>query len=118
MTPTVTVNFGTRFDAYSYTIAENQVSPRINVVWQPNDWLTAHAGYSFGDYWDLLKKQGAGRSYLDYAVGVGYTAGKFSFAAKWIDGSDLKELDGTPGNVFSSGSRVVLSVATTFPWGE
>ncbi len=80
--------------------------------------LTAHAGYSFGDYWDLLKKQGAGRSYLDYAVGVGYTAGKFSFAAKWIDGSDLKETDGTPGNIFSSASRVVVSVATTFPWGE
>src|SRR4029079_663940 len=24
----------------------NQVSPRINVVWQPNDILTAHAGYA------------------------------------------------------------------------
>jgi outer membrane receptor protein involved in Fe transport len=46
VTPTVTINFGARFDAYSYTIAENQLSPRINVVWQPNDWLTAHAGYS------------------------------------------------------------------------
>ena len=43
--PTVTVNFGARFDAYSPT-QENQVSPRINVVWQPNDWLTAHAGYA------------------------------------------------------------------------
>jgi len=46
VTPTVTINFGTRFDAYSYAIAENQLSPRLNVVWQPNDWLTAHAGYS------------------------------------------------------------------------
>ena len=44
-TPTVTVNFGARFDAYSPT-SENQVSPRINVVWQPNDWLIAHAGYA------------------------------------------------------------------------
>ena len=46
VSPTVTVNFGGRFDAYSYSIYEYQFSPRINVVWQPNDWLTAHAGYS------------------------------------------------------------------------
>jgi outer membrane receptor protein involved in Fe transport len=48
VTPTVTINFGARFDAYNYSFgaAENQLSPRINVVWQPNDWLTAHAGYA------------------------------------------------------------------------
>ncbi|UYN94153.1 MAG: TonB-dependent receptor [Enhydrobacter sp.] len=44
--PTVTVNFGLRFDAYSARIAENQLSPRINVVWKPNDVLTFHAGYA------------------------------------------------------------------------
>lgn len=44
--PTVTVNYGLRFDAINGTTAENQFSPRINVVWQPNDVLTAHAGYS------------------------------------------------------------------------
>jgi uncharacterized protein (TIGR02001 family) len=80
--------------------------------------ITAHVGYSFGDFWDDAKDAGAGRPYFDYAIGVGYTAGKFSLAAKFIDGSDLKELDGTPGDVFSSESRVVVSVATTFPWGE
>ena len=48
VTPTVTINFGARFDAYnySYSASENQLSPRINVVWQPNDWLIAHAGYA------------------------------------------------------------------------
>jgi uncharacterized protein (TIGR02001 family) len=82
--------------------------------------ITAHAGYSFGDYWDDLKDASppTGRPYFDYAVGVGYTAGKFGLALKYIDGSDLKELDGTPGDVFSSEARVVFSVATTFPWGE
>jgi outer membrane receptor protein involved in Fe transport len=45
VTPSITVNFGARFDAYSPT-SENQLSPRINVVWQPNDWLVAHAGYA------------------------------------------------------------------------
>lgn len=44
--PTVTVNVGARFDAYQGIVSENQLSPRINVVWQPNDVLTVHAGYS------------------------------------------------------------------------
>ena len=35
--PTVTVNYGLRFDAINGIVTENQVSPRINVVWQPND---------------------------------------------------------------------------------
>ena len=43
---TVTINYGLRFDAISGATQENQVSPRINVVWQPNDILTAHAGYA------------------------------------------------------------------------
>jgi outer membrane receptor protein involved in Fe transport len=46
LTPTVTVNYGLRFDAVGGTTPENQLSPRINVVWQPNDVLTAHVGYS------------------------------------------------------------------------
>src|SRR5579883_690733 len=45
-TATVTVNFGVRFDAIDANTQENQLSPRINVVWQPNDYLTAHAGYA------------------------------------------------------------------------
>jgi len=79
--------------------------------------ILGHAGYSFGDYWDeFLKDAGAGDKYFDYSVGVGYTAGHFSLAAKWIDGSDLSEADGA--KYFSSESRVVVSVATTFPWAE
>ena len=44
--PTVTLNYGARFDAISAPSQENQVSPRINVVWEPNDFLTVHAGYA------------------------------------------------------------------------
>ena len=81
--------------------------------------ITAHAGYSFGNYWDsFLKDAALGDKYFDYSVGVGYTAGKFSLSLKWIDGSDLKESDGTPHDFFSSEGRAVFSVATTFPWGE
>ena len=46
VSPYVTVNFGVRFDAVDAATKENQVSPRLNVVWQPNDVLTAHAGYA------------------------------------------------------------------------
>jgi uncharacterized protein (TIGR02001 family) len=79
--------------------------------------LIAHAGYSFGDYWDGGSFP-TGSEYVDYAIGVGYTAGKFNLALKFIDGSDLEITDGTPGDIFTSESRVVFSVATTFPWGE
>jgi outer membrane receptor protein involved in Fe transport len=46
LSPTVTVNYGLRFDAVNGLTQENQLSPRINVVWQPNDVLTVHAGYA------------------------------------------------------------------------
>jgi len=44
--PSLTVNYGLRFDHFTaYTQAE-QVSPRLNVVWESADDLTVHAGYS------------------------------------------------------------------------
>jgi outer membrane receptor protein involved in Fe transport len=46
VTPTVTVNLGVRFDAIDAQLQENQLSPRINIVWKPNSVLTAHAGYA------------------------------------------------------------------------
>lgn len=78
----------------------------------PNDFsVLTHVGYSFGDYWKP-------NEYFDYSVGVGYTAGKFSLALKWVDGSDLKVYDGTPGDVGSSEARVIFTIATTFPWAN
>lgn len=71
--------------------------------------LTAHVGYSDGDYWD-------DDSYMDWAVGVSYTLGHFDLGLKWIDGSDLEIADGTPDDVLSSEARAVLSISTTFPW--
>lgn len=46
LTPTVTLNYGLRFDAIDGATQENQLSPRINVVWEPNDKLTVHGGYA------------------------------------------------------------------------
>jgi outer membrane receptor protein involved in Fe transport len=44
--PTVTVNYGLRFDKFTAFTSGHQVSPRVNVVWQALDDTTVHAGYS------------------------------------------------------------------------
>jgi outer membrane receptor protein involved in Fe transport len=44
--PTLTVNAGLRFDAITGTIGENQLSPRVNVVWEPTPEITLRAGYA------------------------------------------------------------------------
>ena len=44
--PTVTVNFGARYDQFAEYVSERQLSPRVNVVWQPNDATTFKIGYS------------------------------------------------------------------------
>lgn len=44
--PTVTVNFGARFDLIDEYAHDRQLSPRINVVWQPTDSTTLTAGFA------------------------------------------------------------------------
>ena len=44
--PHVTVNYGARLDVVNEYTHENQVSPRVDVVWQPTATTTLHAGYS------------------------------------------------------------------------
>jgi outer membrane receptor protein involved in Fe transport len=46
LSSTLTMNVGARFDVLSALTQENQLSPRINFVYQPNDILTAHIGYA------------------------------------------------------------------------
>jgi uncharacterized protein (TIGR02001 family) len=73
--------------------------------------ITAHLGYSTGDYWDnaFLDDQ------LDYSIGVGYTAGKFALGLKYVDtDSDVV----IRSDAFNNEGRVIATVATTFPWGE
>jgi outer membrane receptor for Fe3+-dicitrate len=41
----VTLNYGLRYDAFRAFDAENQLSPRVNLVWTPGD-FTVHAGYA------------------------------------------------------------------------
>jgi len=76
----------------------------------PRDFgLSLHAGQSSGEYWDADK-------YTDFSIGLSKTVGKFDLALKWVDGSDYRPGNNVEGNVFSSDSKAVFSVATSFPW--
>jgi outer membrane receptor for ferrienterochelin and colicins len=44
--PAVTLNYGLRFDKFTAFTSGQQLSPRVNVVWQALDDTVVHAGYS------------------------------------------------------------------------
>ena len=44
--PSVTINYGGRFDVVDAYAKDNAFSPRVNVVWTPLEGTTLHAGYS------------------------------------------------------------------------
>ena len=44
--PVLTLNYGLRFDHYHAFSSGSQLSPRVNLVWQPLTATTLHAGYS------------------------------------------------------------------------
>ena len=47
MCPAFTINYGARFDVFDASFDnENQLSPRINFIYQPTDASTLHAGYA------------------------------------------------------------------------
>jgi len=46
LAPTLTLNYGARFDAVRAYTREQQVSPRINMVWKPVKGTTFHIGYA------------------------------------------------------------------------
>ncbi len=88
----------------------------VNGAWElpANFGANAHFGYSDGDAIDFFYED----SYFDWSVGVTYTLSNFDFGLKYVDGSDLDILDGTPGDVSSSESQVIFSVSTAFPWAS
>ncbi|MDB5715938.1 MAG: TonB-dependent receptor [Sphingomonadales bacterium] len=46
LSPTLTLNYGARFDVVRAYTREQQVSPRVNLVFQPSAYTTFHAGYA------------------------------------------------------------------------
>jgi uncharacterized protein (TIGR02001 family) len=80
----------------------------------PQDFsLDLHAGYNGGDFWDAIDAE-----YFDYSIGVSRTFGNFDVALKWVDGSDFEPGDYSRSEPNSSKGAVILSIATTLPWGN
>jgi outer membrane receptor for ferrienterochelin and colicins len=46
LTGALTLNYGLRFDQWDAFRRENQLSPRVNLVWKPLTGTTLHAGYA------------------------------------------------------------------------
>ncbi len=46
VTPDLTVNYGGRLDAVNQFVMGNQISPRLNAVWQATPTTVLHAGYA------------------------------------------------------------------------
>lgn len=94
------------------------ISGDVNVPMPSNFSLLAHAGYSFGDFWDGEDGESSS-DYIDWSVGVGYTAGHFDLALKWVDTTlDDGDFGFSRDDVFNTEGRVIFSVATTFPWAK
>ena len=94
------------------------ISGDVSVPLPQNFSITAHAGYSFGDFWDGPPGD-SGSDYLDYSVGVGYTVGHFDLGLKYVDTSlDDGDFAFSRDDVFNSEGRVVFTIATTFPWSK
>ncbi len=110
-------DFGNSSDSAEYYEANAAIPLPANFA------ASAHVGYSDGDYWD----NAAGGGYTDWSVGVTYALGHFTLGLKYVDGSDLQDLDdychGVEGDpickdkdVGSTDARAIFSVSTTFPW--
>lgn len=46
LSPTLTLNYGARFDVVRAYVDEQQLSPRVNLVWKPGGRTTFHAGFA------------------------------------------------------------------------
>ena len=44
--PSLTLNYGVRYDQYAQYSSESQLSPRVNAVWSVLSGTTIHAGYA------------------------------------------------------------------------
>jgi uncharacterized protein (TIGR02001 family) len=95
------------------------VSGDLSVPLPQNFSVIAHAGYSFGDFWDEPEPGAPSTDYIDWSVGVGYTVGHFDMALKWVDTTlDDDDFGFSDDDVFNTEGRAIFTISTTFPWGE
>jgi uncharacterized protein (TIGR02001 family) len=77
----------------------------------PQDFaIGLHAGKSDGDYWGDF-------DYQDYAVSVSKALGHFNLTLKYVY-PDVEDGAEVTSDEFNNEDRVLLNVATTFPWSE
>jgi outer membrane receptor protein involved in Fe transport len=87
--PSVTVNYGARFDGLHGFTTSYQLSPRINAVWKPDSETTLHAGYSryfTPPQLELI----SGQTISKFAGTTGFPAG-YTPASPPLDGRILPE---------------------------
>lgn len=78
--------------------------------------LAFHAGYAWGDYWDLVGDAvDESGTLFDYAVQANYTAGNFTIFAKFT-GTDASGGMKIKDDIGNNEARVLVGVMTTFPW--
>jgi uncharacterized protein (TIGR02001 family) len=80
--------------------------------------LGLHAGWSFGDFYDSLESPGGDDAeYADYSVGISRPFGNFTGELKFVTTDTESEFDVERG-AGENDSRFILSISTTFPWGD
>jgi outer membrane receptor protein involved in Fe transport len=108
LTPSVTLNYGARYDVLNAYTNADQISPRVNAVWKPEDDTTLHAGYSRYFTPPALENI-SGTSIAKFAGTTGYPAG-YSSASPPQDGAILPErsdyFDVGADHSFSSGLKL------------
>ncbi len=87
--PTVTLNYGARFDVLNAYTNTEQLSPRVNAVWKPDADTTLHAGYS-RYFTPPAMELISGESIAKFAGTTGYPAG-YTTTAPPLDGPILPE---------------------------
>ncbi len=98
-----------------------EVNAGFDLPWELG--IGLHAGYNFGDYFDVLSDvsdefgNGDDADYIDYSLALTRSFGHFDFEVKYVatDADGDFEIDS---GAFRNDERVILSVSTTWPWSE
>ena len=89
LTPTLTLNYGLRFDVLEAYTSAHQLSPRVNAVWKPDSDTALHAGYS-RYFTPPAMELISGESIAKFAGTTGYPGG-YTPKSPPLDGPILPE---------------------------
>ena len=103
LTPTLTFNYGLRFDVLNAYTNTSQISPRANLVWKPDGDTAFHAGYS-RYFTPPAMELISGESIAKFANTTGYPGG-YTPSSPPLDGPILPERS----NYFDIGASHVIA---------